>query len=183
MPATGVLREVAQQFCPPYEISDPDPKRPGLRMRDPSGRRPDVLVRHRYEKRLFLRANYLALSATVAGRGPVEAAELIVKLRGPLSRQHAKVSWKAPLIDGDEWMDRLRVPLLEAASGIEAIQTLSSRWTPKRGEWSLHLETMSGSMVSGMMAGLPIAVPFERREAAAFIDLVDAFVDASRPTP
>jgi hypothetical protein len=33
------------------------------------------------------------------------------------------------------------------------------------------------------MAGLPIAVPFERREAAAFIDLVDAFVDASRRTP
>lgn len=182
VPSTGVLREVAQQFCPPYEISDPDRKRPGYRMTDPSGRRPDVLARHRYDKRLFLRANYLALSATVQGAGPVEPAELTVKLRGPLSRQRATVRWKAPITDGNEWMDRLREPLLEAVNGIEAIQSLSSRWTPNRGEWLLHLETMSGSMVSGMMAGLPIAVPFERREAAAFIDLVDAFVDESRRT-
>jgi hypothetical protein len=182
VPSTGVLREVAQQFCPPYEITDADRKRPGFRLRDPSSRRPDVLARHRYEKKLFLRANYLALSATVEGAGPVGPAELTVKLQGPLSRQRATVSWKTPIIDGDEWMDRLREPLLEAANGIEAIQTLSARWTPKRNEWLLHLETMSGSMVSGMMAGLPIAVPFERREAAAFIDLVDAFVEASTKT-
>lgn len=180
VPSTGVLREVAQQFCPPYEISDPDRKRPGIRLRDMTDRRPDLLVRHRYEKRLFLRANYLALTATVEGAGPVEPAELTVKLRGPLSRQRATVSWKVSITDGDEWIARLREPLLEAANGIEAIQSLSSKWTPKRGEWSLHLETMSGSMVSGMMAGLPIAVPFERREAAAFVDLVDAFVEASR---
>jgi hypothetical protein len=183
VPSTGVLREVAQQFCPPYEISDPDRKRPGFRMSDPSGRRPDLLARHRYEKRLFLRANYLALSAVIPGAGPPEPAELTVKLRGPLSRQRATVRWKVPITEGNEWMDRLREPLLDATNGIEAIQTLSARWIPKRGEWSLHLETMSGSMVSGMMAGLPIAVPFERREAAAFIDLVDAFVDASRRTP
>jgi hypothetical protein len=37
-------------------------------------------------------------------------------------------------------------------------------------------------MVSGMMAGLPIAVPFEAREAAAFIGLVEGFAEAARVT-
>jgi hypothetical protein len=183
VPSTGVLQEVAQQFCPPYEIADTERKRPGVRLRDPTGRRPDVLVRHRYEKRLFLRANYLSLSATVAGAGPVGAVDLAVRLRGPLSRQRATVHRKEQGADGRDWFERLRDPLLEAANSVEAVQSLSATWSPKRREWSVRLETMSGSMVSGMMAGLPIAVPFEPKEASAFIGLVDAFVEAAAVPP
>jgi hypothetical protein len=175
-----VLNEVAEQFCPPYEREEPDRKRPGITLRDPSGRRPSIVVRHRYEKRLFLRANYLSLSASIAGVGPDEPAELEVKLRGPLSRQRATVRWKRAIPDGDPWLARFRDPMLAAVQGVEAVQSLSATWAPKRREWSVRLETMSGSMVSGMMAGLPIAVPFEAREAAAFIGLVEAFVDAGR---
>jgi hypothetical protein len=177
-----VLKEVAEQFCPPYERGEQDPKRPGITMRDPSGRRPSIVVRHRYEKRLFLRANYLSLSASIAGVGPDEPAELAVRLRGPLSRQRASVRWKTAIADGDTWMTLFRDPMLAAAQGVEAVQSLSATWAPKRREWSVRLETMSGSMVSGMLAGLPIAVPFEQREAAAFVDLVEAFVDVSRRT-
>jgi hypothetical protein len=175
-----VLEEVAERFCPPYERAEPDRKRPGITLHDPSGRRPSIVVRHRYEKRLFLRANYLSLSAAVAGVGPHGPAELEVKLRGPLSRQHASVRWKTATIDGDSWMDRFRDPMLAAVQGVEAVQSLSATWAPKRREWSVRLETMSGSMVSGMMAGMPIAVPFEAREAEAFMELVEAFVEAAR---
>jgi hypothetical protein len=168
---------VAGRFCPPYELSEPDRKRPGITLIDPSGRRPHIVVRHRYEKRLFLRANYLSLSASVVGVGPHEPAELTVRLRGPLSRQRASVRWKTSIADGDGWLARFEDPLLAAAGGVEAVQSLSATWVPKRHTWSLRLETMSGSMVSGMMAGLPIAIPFETREAQAFINLVDAFVD------
>ena len=180
VPSTGVLEEVAERFCPPYERAEPDLKRPGITLFDPTGRRPNIVVRHRYEKRLFLRANYLSLSASVAGAGPDEPAELVVKLRGPLSRQRASVRWKTATTDGDPWLARFRDPMLAAVRGVEAVQSLSATWAPRRHEWSVRLETMSGSMVSGMMAGLPIAVPFEAREAAAFVELVEAFIEAVR---
>lgn len=168
-----LLREVASRFSPLYEVETG--AHVGIRLVDPSGRRPAIFVSHRYERRLFLRANYLALSATVPGRGPATEAELVAKMRGTLSKQRATIGWKRPPPDGDEWLDRLAAPMLEAAKGIEAVQTLRATWSPKRAAWLLRVETMSGSMVSGMMAAAPIAVPFEQREASSFVALVDAF--------
>jgi hypothetical protein len=68
--------------------------------------------------------------------------------------------------------------VLEAAGGIEAVQTMTAVWSSGKRSWRLRVKTMSGSMVSGFMAALPITVPFEQREAAAFIDLVDALSSA-----
>jgi hypothetical protein len=39
--------------------------------------------------------------------------------------------------------------------------------------WRVRLETLSGSMMSGFMTPLPVAVPFDQREADSFIALVD----------
>jgi hypothetical protein len=171
--ARPLLLEVASRFSPPYEVTTG--AHAGIRLADPSGRRPAIFVSHRNERRLFLRANYLALSATVPGRGPATEAELVATMRGSLSKQRAKIGWKRPPPDGDEWLERLAAPMLEAAKGIEAVQALRAVWSPKRAVWQLRVETMSGSMVSGMMAAMPIAVPFEHREASSFVALVDAF--------
>jgi hypothetical protein len=171
--ARPLLREVASRFSPAYEVEAG--ALGGIRLTDRSGRRPAIFVSHRYERRLFLRANYLAISATVPGRGPATDAELVAKMRGPLSKQRATIRWKRPPLDGDEWLERLTAPMLEAAKGIEAVQSLRATWSPERAAWLLRVETMSGSMVSGMMAAAPIAVPFEQREASSFVALVDAF--------
>jgi hypothetical protein len=40
---------------------------------------------------------------------------------------------------------------------------------------------MSGSVMSGFMAPLPIPVPFERREARGVIAMVDALAATSAP--
>lgn len=173
-----MLLEVAGSFCPPYEIEEG--KGPGIRLRDPAGARPSIFLRHRYEKRLFLRATYLAVSVKIPGSGPKEPAELTVRIRGPLSRQRATVSWRHPIDGGDIWKDRLGDALNEAVNGVEAVQSASATWSPTKGEWSIRLETMSGSLVSGMMAAMPIAVPFERREASSIVDLVDGFQRATR---
>jgi hypothetical protein len=175
--ARPLLREVASRFSPPYEATAGAPS--GIRLADPSGRRPDIFLSHRYERRLFLRANYLALSATVPGRGPATEAELVAKMRGTLTKQRATIGWKRPPPDGDEWLERLADPMLEASKGIEAVQLLRAAWSPKRAAWHLRVETMSGSMVSGMMAAAPIAVPFDQREANSFVALVDAFSKAA----
>ena len=171
--ARPLLLEIASRFSPPYEVTTG--AHVGIKLVDPSGRRPAILVSHRNERRLFLRANYLVLSATVPGRGPGTEAELAATMRGSLSKQRAKIGWKKPPPDGDEWLERLAAPMLEATKGIEAVQSLRATWSPKRAVWLLHVETMSGSMVSGMMATLPIAVPFEQREASSFVALVEAF--------
>lgn len=151
----------------------------GIRLTDPSGRRPDIFIRHRYDRRLFLRANYLQLSATIPGEGPTIDAELVVAFRGPLGRQRSRIAWKTPVVDGEEWLERLRSPLLAGAGDIEAVQRFTAAWSSRKRRWRLSVETMSGSMVSGMMAALPIAVPFEEREAMAFVGLVDALSSTS----
>jgi len=63
--------------------------------------------------------------------------------------------------------------LLEAVRGIEAVQSLRMRWSAQEGVWRVRLETLSGSMMSGFMTPLPVAVPFDQREADSFIALLD----------
>ena len=178
VPSKPLLREVADRFSPPYEISSEAPQR-GLRLVDPSGSQPDISIRHRYQRRLFLRANYLQLTSTVRGGGPEEDAELVVRFRGPLSRQRARVAWKASVPGGDEWLAGCRDRLVEEAGGIEAVELMTAAWSAKKQTWRLRVETMSGSMVSGILAALPIAVPFERHEATSFMGLIDVFGSAS----
>jgi hypothetical protein len=172
-----VLRDIAARFRPAYEIAKATPLT-GIRLSDPAGRRPDVWIRHRYERRLFLRANYLELSSTIPGDGPPVDGELTMAFRGPIGRQRPRLGWKAPVPGGEEWLKRHRQPVLEAAGGIEAVQTMTAVWSSGKRSWRLRVKTMSGSMVSGFMAALPITVPFEQREAAAFVDLVDALSSA-----
>jgi hypothetical protein len=62
---------------------------------------------------------------------------------------------------------------------MEAIELMTAAWTVKKQTWRLRVETMSGSMVSGILAALPIAVPFDRQEAISFTALIDVFASAS----
>ena len=57
---------------------------------------------------------------------------------------------------------------------IQAVQLLRIDWSARRQVWRLDLETLSGSMMSGITAVLPIAVPFDREEAAGVIAVIDA---------
>jgi hypothetical protein len=173
-----LVREVAQAFSPPYEIEE-RAGGTGVLLRDPDGRRPPLSLRHRGERRLFLRANYLRIEAQVPGDGPDGDAELAFRFRGPLRRQRTTLAWSQPTSGGEEWIRRLEEPLLAGLASVEAVQSLRIRWLARSREWRLILETMSGSVVSGFMAPLPIPVPMERREAQGIIAMVDALASTS----
>jgi hypothetical protein len=147
---------------------------PRIILHDPARLRPNISLRHRYVRRLFLKANYLQIGATVPGGGPTHAGELAFRFRGPLSRQRSSISWRSAIPDGETWLRRLEGPLLRGARGIEAVQSLAVTWSPRRREWRIEIETMSGSMVSGITAFLPIAVPFDQAEADGVLAMIDA---------
>jgi hypothetical protein len=174
-----LVREAALAFCPPYEIEDQAGRATSVLLRDPEGRRPPLRLRHRGERRLFLRANYLRIEVEVPGNGPSRDGELAFRFRGPFRRQRAALAWREPLADGEAWIRRLEAPLLAGLAGVEAVQSLRIRWLPRSREWRLILETMSGSVMSGFMAPLPIPVAFERREAQGIIAMVDALAATS----
>lgn len=169
---------MAARFCPPYEALGEDPEAPRIILHDPAGARPNISLRHRYVRRLFLRANYLQIGASVPGVGPPQAGELAFRFRGPLSRQRSSIAWRSPVPGGETWLRGLEGPLLEAARRIEAVQSLAITWSPRRREWRIELETMSGSMVSGITAFLPIAVPFDQAEADGVLAMIDALAVA-----
>ncbi len=81
--------------------------------------------------------------------------------------------------DGAPWLERLASPLMDGASGVEALQSLVVRWNARRRLWRLELETMSGSVVSGMGAFIPVAVPFDRSEADSVVALVETLGSAT----
>lgn len=176
----GAVHDVASRFCPPYEIDKEDPAALRMVLRDPRGVRPNLVLGHHYVRRLFLKTSYLRAASTVPGRGPEQNAELVFRFRGPLSRQRASVDWNEPVPDGELWLERLRHPLLEAVRDVEALQSLRIRWSPKRQVWLLELETMSGSIVSGIGAFLPIAVPLDPSEANAVIKMIDVLQATAR---
>ena len=167
------VKDAARRFCPPYVVAGEAPWALRVKLTDPSGRRPDISVGHRHERRLFLKANYLSLASTVPGTGPERDAELTFRFRGPFSHQRTRLGWKAPVPGGPAWLARAEGPLLEAVRGIEAVQSLRLRWSVGESAWNVRLETLSGSMMSGFMTPLPVAVPFDQREADSFIALVD----------
>lgn len=177
--SAGVLEGAARKFCPPYEIADTDPARLRIRLRDPAERRPDLLLRHRHERRLFLKANYLVAEAEVPGSGPEEDGELSFRFRGPLARQRASLRWRRPVADGESWTARLEAPLLEGIRRVEAVESFRVRWDARSRTWHLRLETLSGSMLGGFMSPLPIPVPIDPHEVEGIIALVDALSAAA----
>lgn len=170
----GLLEQVASAFRPPYEVEKRQPADVRLILRDPSDRRSNISVSHRYERRLFFRANYLHIGSTIPGSGPPTAGQIAFRFRGPISRQRSSLRWGSPVADGERWLAHLEEPLLQAVGSIEAIESLTIRWSPERGSWRLELKTLSGSMVSGITAFLPIGVPFDRKEALGVIAMVEA---------
>ena len=170
----GHLRQVARQFCPPYEIADESPRALRIALRDPDGKRPPIAVRHRHERRMLLKANYLVAEAAVEGNGPSEDGELVFRFRGSLRRQKPFLRWRQPIADAGEWSRRLEGPLMGGVRQIKAIESLRIGWSAAERTWHLSLTTMSGSMMGGFMSPLPIAVPMDREEALGIVSLVDA---------
>jgi hypothetical protein len=169
-----LLRDAARRFEPQYEVAEQSDSELRIRLHDPAGRRPDVVLRHRHERRLFFRANYLVVLADVPGAGPTENGELRFRFRGPLARQKASLRWKDDVPNGAVWTDRLQDPLLEALRSIEAVESLRIRWHARSRTWHLDLKTVSGSMVGGFMTAMPIAVPLEPEEVRGIVAMVDA---------
>jgi hypothetical protein len=169
-----VLHDAALRFRPHYEVAERSERALRLRLRDPRGVRPHLVVRHRHDRRLYVRANYLVVEADVPGDGPSADGELRFRFRGPLSRQRASLRWRSPVPDGERWTEMLRDPLLEALDPIGAVESLHIRWLARSRTWRLELKTLSGSMVGGFMTAMPIAVPLEAGEVEGIVGLVDA---------
>jgi hypothetical protein len=172
----GPLREAAERFCPPYEVYEESKHALRIKLRDPSGSRPNLTLSHRPVRRLFLKANYLRITCSVPGNGPDSDGELTFRFLGWFSRQRGSVSWKKGSTGGDDWLRRLEGPLLEAVRNVEAVESARILWSAKQRVWRLELETMSGSMMSGITAFMPISVPFDRREAGGILAMVDALM-------
>jgi hypothetical protein len=170
----GTLKEVATTFCPPYRVREVESTALTIKLEDPEHRRPDLLLRHRHERRLFFRANYLLVESSVPGEGPPDDGDLAFRFRGPFSRQRARLRWRKPVREGDQWTERLREPLLQGIGDVDGIEALDIHWNARRRLWQLRLKTLSGSMVGGFMILMPIAVPIELREARGIIGMVDA---------
>lgn len=170
----SALEAAAARFRPQYEIAERSERALSIRLRDPEGRRPDVVLRHRQFRRMFFRANYLVVESDVPGAGPAKNGQLAFRFRGPLARQRATLRWKDEMDGGAPWIARLQEPLLSALRDIEAVEGFRVLWKARSRTWHLELETMSGSMVGGFMTALPIAVPLEAAEARGIVGLVDA---------
>jgi hypothetical protein len=170
------LREAAERFCPPYEVHEETERALVIRLRDPSGARPDLTLRHRPVRRLFFKANYLRITCTLTGDGPDADGELVFRFRGWFSRQLGSVVWKGRPAGGEEWLRRLERPLLDALRNVEAVESARIMWSAEKRAWRVELETLSGSMMSGITAFLPIAVPFDRREANGVVAMIDALM-------
>lgn len=174
------LRAAAERFCPPYRVAREDRSRLRVTLRDPEGARPELILRHRGERRLFLKANYLSAEADVPGLGPSQDGMLSFRFRGPLRRQRARLRWRRPVEGGEVWARRLEPPLLRAVREVQAIERLEIHWDASRHLWRLRLETLSGSMLGGFMSPMPIAVPFDSAEAVGIIGMVDALAATGR---
>jgi hypothetical protein len=172
--SAGVLDAAARRFCPPYRLEEVARSGLRIRLRDPVGIRPDLTLRHRFERRFFLRANYLVAEADVPGAGPPEDGELSFRFRGRLSGQRASFRWRRPVKGGSEWADRLEEPLLHGIERVQAVEVFRILWSAGERQWHLYLETLSGSMLGGFMSPLPIPVPIDQEEVDGIIAIVDA---------
>jgi hypothetical protein len=168
------LRHAADRFDPPYAVAEESESTLRVLLRDRDGKRPDIVLRHRHDRRLFFRANYLLVEAAVPGDGPSDDGELRFRFRGPFSRRRASLRWRTDVPGGIGWTRRLEDPLLRAIDDIQAVESLRIRWHARSGTWRLELKTLSGSMVGGFMTAMPIAVPLEPAEARGIVALVDA---------
>ena len=178
--SAGVLDAAARKFCPPYRLDEVAPSGLRIRLRDPDALRPDLILRHRFERRFFLRANYLVAEADVPGTGPAEDGELRFRFRGRLGRQHASLRWHRPIEEGTEWTDRLEEPLLRGIERVQAVEAFRILWSAGDRRWHLYLETLSGSMLGGFMSPLPIPVPIDQEEVDGIIAIVDALAATGR---
>jgi hypothetical protein len=174
------LRAAAECFCPPYGVAREDRSRLRITLEDPEGIRPRLTLRHRGERRLFLRANYLSAEADVPGAGPSQDGMLSFRFRGPLKRQRASLRWRRPVDGGEAWARRLEAPLLRGARQVQAIERLEIHWDASRRVWRLWLETLSGSMLGGFMSPMPIAVPFDPAEAVGIMAMMDVLAETGR---
>ncbi|MGH2659823.1 MAG: hypothetical protein ACRDHS_09205 [Actinomycetota bacterium] len=175
----GVLRQAAQRFVPTYEIEEEAPWALVIKLRDPQGRHPDLTLRHRHDRRLFFRANYLVVESNIPGDGPPADGELAFRFHGSLRRRKASLRWRGST-RGEEWTSRLEEPLVSGLRRIEAVESLRITWAAETRTWHLRLKTLSGSMVGGFMTAMPIAVPLDRKEAEGIISLVDALAATGR---
>lgn len=170
----GALADVVRRFVPPYRIDEEDEAGLWIRLRDPDGRHPDITLRHRHDRRLFLKANYLVAESTIRGNGPSSDGEMVFRFRGPFSRQRATLRWRSPVAGGEEWTDRLEEPLRRAIDKVEAMESLRIVWSARTRTWRFELKTLSGSVVGGFMSPMPIVVPLDPQEAEGVIEAVDA---------
>lgn len=177
MSSFAPLHEAARSFCPPYEVVNLAKVHLRIKLRDPSGARPDLTLRHRHVRRLFFRANYTRVTCNVPGDGPRSDGELIFRFLGWFSRQRGSLVWKKEPLGGEEWLSRYRGPLLEAVRSVEAVQSARILWSAEGHVWRIELETLSGSMMSGITAFLPIAVPFDRNEAEGIVAMIDTLME------
>jgi hypothetical protein len=174
-PVWPALREAASAFCPPLEVAAENPPRLTVALRDPAGD-VSVTLRYRSERGLFLRTYYLVMEADVAGPGPDEPGELVLRRR--------RLRWRRPKPrTAKTWSERLASDDVRAPLRALQVERLAIGWAPERETWKLGLETLSGSLTVTFFPALMTPNPLHRQEAAAFLTLLRALRAATSGRP
>ena len=174
-PVWPALREAARSFCPPFEVAAESPRTLSLVLRhaDADAR---VRLRYRSERGLFLRTYYLVIEAEVAGEGPEDAGELVLRRR--------RLGWKRPKPEGaTAWRKHVVSEELRASLRGLQVERLGIRWAPERATWNVSLETLSGSLTVTFFPPLATPNPLLREEAEAFLSLLGALRAATSGRP
>ena len=173
--AWPALREAARSFCPPFEVAAESPRTLSLVLRHADADAP-IRLRYRSERGLFLRTYYLVIEAEVAGEGPEDGGELVLRRR--------RLRWKRPKPRGGKaWGDHVGSEDVRRTLRRLQVERLGIGWAPERATWNVSLETLSGSLTVTFFPPLATPNPLLREEAEAFLSLLGALTQATSRRP
>lgn len=166
------LQQAAAAFCPPYEVSEERKGLLSILLADPEGQLPDLRAGYRLERRLFVRTAYLALSAEFPGQGPPGDADFRARKPARTMGPGRKLRWDRVAGELQEWRNRVAAIVEGPAARISSVESLTLGWHRRGQGWRFRLETLSGSVVAGMLPPVPIPVPIEPEEVAAVVAML-----------
>jgi hypothetical protein len=174
-PVWSSLREAADAFCPPFEVTRERPGGLAVWLRDPESRE-ELRLRYRSERGLFLRTYFLIVEAEIGGGGPARPGRLVLGRRA--------LRWTRPKPDdAKRWSETLSSPELRDALTRLPVEKLTLAWEPDRATWTFSLETLAGSLTVTFFPPLATPNPLRRAEADALVRAVAALRSASARTP
>jgi hypothetical protein len=175
----AALGQAADRLTPPYARED-DGDRASLakdfeplRLVDPEGRLPAVVLSMHREQRLFSRTFPLRVEAEVPAPGPAAGGTLAWEPARPFRR--SRLRWVGPAPDHEgRWRSAVSASgLVLGAERMTSVQRLELAWSAGAGTSRLSMLTLAGSMI-GAAPAVMYAVPMEDDDVAGVLMILRA---------